>query len=134
MCDTSMIQAKSDSWLVNGTEVEYCLSRLEQPHCKIIYVAHCLTAILICSILKLMAMLYVLFFHDGEVLVKIGDAVASFLEVPDATSIGRCMTTRARIPSRNFCPSCHFSKGSQQGDSFSDDSFQNHDDGTQRPV
>lgn len=66
--------------------VDYCLSKRSVEHCKIEVSEHLLVIVIVFSLLKALSMAYVAFSADQAPILNIGDALASFLEEPDANT------------------------------------------------
>ena len=70
---------------------EYCLSQTVEEHCKVQFSGAIMIVVIVCNFCKMMIMVYVALKKPSEPLVTIGDALASFLDEPDPTTIGMCL-------------------------------------------
>lgn len=88
------IEAIADRWNPHGHPIDYCLSEVVDQHCSfngnlpIIYV------VIVANAIKVLVMLIVAYHLVGNPLITIGDAVESFLDVPDDTTKDACYLTR----------------------------------------
>jgi hypothetical protein len=82
--------AAANSWSVNtSTEypVEYCMAVSLQNKCLIRISTNLLLSVIISNLIKLLSMVAAVCTRSFQPLATIGDAVASFLEAPDAHTI-----------------------------------------------
>ncbi|KAK1999315.1 hypothetical protein LX36DRAFT_680438 [Colletotrichum falcatum] len=77
---------------INGSSVDYCLARPEGPQsCAVVLNGSLLGAIAVLNLVSVSAIGAVYFFSGFEPLVTLGDAVASFLTMPDYNTRGICL-------------------------------------------
>ena len=84
-------------WQVDGHNITYCISELNTQHCALQFSTHILVIVIIFNVLKAGAMIGTLYAHDGDPLVTIGEAIANFLEYPDANTFDMCLMSKADI-------------------------------------
>ena len=93
----SYLMLNPQTWHVHGWEVEYCLSAPVDEHCKVQFNVQIMIAIIVCNLCKLTIMGYVAWKRPQEPLVTLGDAIASFLDQPDLTTKGNCLSDSYRF-------------------------------------
>ncbi|KAL1638769.1 hypothetical protein SLS58_008583 [Diplodia intermedia] len=78
-------------WTVAGFDVEYCLSERVPEECRLNVALPLLLAVVACNLLKLAAVVAAVWAIEGDPLITIGDAVASFVKERDETTLGMCL-------------------------------------------
>jgi hypothetical protein len=96
-CDLQAARRNADSWKVNGYEIEYCLSQLVRPHCKLQFSLAILGVVIAMNFCKCASMFWTVFWQKSPTLTTVGDALASFLDSPDTLTQGRCLTSKVDI-------------------------------------
>lgn len=81
----------------NRTTGAYCLSQLTPEHCVLSYNLGLAVVVMFFTFIKLAIMLYVMLKSSDEPLLTVGDAIASFISDPDATTRGQCLLGPASI-------------------------------------
>jgi hypothetical protein len=89
-CNVVAAAENATRWTVNGMEIDHCISKLEQEHCKLQFSVSIMYAVILMNILKVAVMVAALWLLSDP-LVTVGDGLASFLNTPDATTAGRCL-------------------------------------------
>ena len=101
-CDTgelaSMV-ANGRPWLVTlntGEEVEIsgCKSEIANENCKVQLSLGIMIAVICCNLVKTCAMIMTVVRSREPTLVTLGDAIDSFLRIPDSTTRGICFADR----------------------------------------
>ena len=96
-CDVARAVRNASSWTVYRKPVAYCLS-VETPEvCRFEFSLQLLVVVVTCNLIKALCMALTVWKQKTPTLVTIGDAIASFLDSPDSTTVGRCMTTKADV-------------------------------------
>ena len=96
-CDADSI-AEEATWefcnYVNGDclKIEYCLSQTVEEHCKLQFSGAIMMVVIVCNLCKMIIMGYIAWKRPLEPLVTVGDAIASFLDEPDMTTMGICLS------------------------------------------
>ena len=96
-CDANSI-AEEATWEFCGYEnggclrIEYCLSQTVEEHCKLQFSRAIMMVVIVCNLCKMIIMGYVAWKRPLEPLVTVGDAIASFLDEPDLTTMGSCLS------------------------------------------
>ncbi|KAK0118615.1 hypothetical protein ONS96_011706 [Cadophora gregata f. sp. sojae] len=92
---------KEENWkFVLGEEwpIDYCLA--EPTHltgmCQLQYSLVIMLAVLLANMTKVVCIVYILTTHVDTVLATIGDAISSFLEIPDPVTINRPFLSRGQ--------------------------------------
>lgn len=87
----------ADQWETGGFEVDHCLSEPVESQCHLHFSIILMSVVLVFNIIKVIAIGFVAF-HLGEApLVTAGDALQSFLRVPDRTTEGMCLSSHESV-------------------------------------
>jgi hypothetical protein len=84
-------------WIITGMKIDHCLVRRTEPHCKLQVSFHILVIVMICNSIKIVSMLWALFYQTEVTFVTFGDAISSWLDDPDDATKGRCLAGRREI-------------------------------------
>jgi hypothetical protein len=87
--DARRLSAKQD-WTLNGIKINYCLSQIQEEHCKLQFSIGILVAVLLCNLIKCTTMFWVVWQQRDTTFITFGDAIASWLEESDPASANRC--------------------------------------------
>jgi hypothetical protein len=90
--------------------VDYCLSEVAEPHCKLQFVPAIAVLVTVLNLCKAVLIFYVAFGTTEEPLLTMGDAVASFLEHEDPTTKDMCLLTVHEVKASKH----HFPLGSRE--------------------
>jgi hypothetical protein len=90
------------TWSIEDHLIDYCLSRPHREVCKIKSSLSLMAFVIMCNLVKLVGMLVTLFKHKEDPLVTVGDAVSSFMTVPDDTTINACLISKGDVKSGRF--------------------------------
>ena len=106
-CDPSGVINNPQDWLIGDTEyeflvdspynetrIQYCLSKRVEEHCKLQFSLVVMIVVIICNLMKTICMSTIAWKQDPEPLVTLGDAIASFLDLPDVTTEGNCIAEK----------------------------------------
>ncbi len=86
---------RSSEWVVHDdVAVDYCLSQSVPEHCQFYFNSAIMVAVILSNLIKLICMCIAAAKHGESTLVTLGDAIASFLELPDTTTRGMCLATK----------------------------------------
>ena len=104
-CDRSWINsivANELPWVLplstrEKVEVRGCKSEVIEERCKLQFSLGIMIAVICCNIVKACAMIMTIVRSREPTLVTLGDAIDSFLRVPDPTTIGICFADRGFI-------------------------------------
>ena len=91
------IEITSDSGTTVDGPIEYCLSQRVEEHCQLQFSILIMIIVIVANFLKLLCMLYTVQSHNVPTLVTIGDAISSFLEDPDPTTVGYCTLSKSDV-------------------------------------
>ncbi|KAF9696725.1 hypothetical protein EKO04_005443 [Ascochyta lentis] len=92
-----------ETWTIYGHPVEYCFARIEPERCHLQYNAYIMLAVVVFSIIKVLAIALLVFTHPkGDFLRTIGDAVTSFLKRQDETTKNMCLVSSAQVRKHGF--------------------------------
>ena len=95
-CTASSIAAEPGNWTMNGYQVKNCLARRTAEKCSVQFVVPILIVVIISNTCKAICMVAALSLEERPLLTQ-GDAIDSFLSVPDAYTENRCLWTRGMI-------------------------------------
>lgn len=93
-CDLKKSASTATSWVFEEWNVQFCLSQLEEEHCKLQFSAAIMIFVICCNFTKLICMIWIARKRDAEPLVTLSDAIASFLDEPDPTTRDACLAGR----------------------------------------
>ncbi|KAK5683807.1 hypothetical protein LTS10_003670 [Elasticomyces elasticus] len=79
----NLVDGSDDTTITYDALIKYCLAETFPARCAVHISSRLLIAVIVCNVLKIACMLATLCARGFRPLVNIGDAVASFLEVPD---------------------------------------------------
>ncbi|RAL07797.1 uncharacterized protein BO97DRAFT_446566 [Aspergillus homomorphus CBS 101889] len=80
--------------------VSHCLIKEEEQRCQLFFSPPIAIVVIICNITKVICMLLTARVKRTDLLLRVGDALASFLTRPDPTTLGRCLISRAEVTRR----------------------------------
>lgn len=103
-CNIKSTIANLDGWTIGGFPISYCLSELHESKCEVQFSLAILIIVMICNAIKALCMFLALRSLEDKPLVTIGDAIMSFLETPDKTTVGCCLLSKRdlnRLNKRN---------------------------------
>lgn len=90
-CDTT---ASTANPMLKETDIDFCLSETVEERCQVQFSGAVMMLVIICNLCKMLVMGYISWKRPAEPLVTVGDAVASFLDQPDTTTLGNCLAGR----------------------------------------
>lgn len=94
-CNPDDYLSKADSWSVFDKPIEYCLSEKTNDICSVRFSMTIMVVVVAFNALKVLVMIWVLYRYDAEhILTSVGDAVSSFLQVEDMTTIQMCLANK----------------------------------------
>ena len=83
--------------MVHGQKIDYCMSERTLPKCRLEFSVYILVAVIVCNIIKSVAMFWTLLRQRESTLVTFGDAISSWLDRPDETTIHRCLMSKKAV-------------------------------------
>uniref|UniRef100_A0A8H7N3W2 DUF6536 domain-containing protein n=1 Tax=Bionectria ochroleuca TaxID=29856 RepID=A0A8H7N3W2_BIOOC len=92
-------QLGADPWRVHGIKVNYCLSEKLNSQCQLRVSLNLIYVVIAFNAVKLIIIILIATSHwiNDEPLVTVGDAAASFIESPDPSTKGVCLTSAGYI-------------------------------------
>ena len=87
----------ADQWETGGFQVDHCLSESVDSSCHLHFSLILMAVVLGFNILKVIGIAYVAYGLGEAPLVTAGDAIQSFLRMPDRTSEGMCLSSHASV-------------------------------------
>ncbi|KAL5050120.1 hypothetical protein BDW71DRAFT_195051 [Aspergillus fruticulosus] len=109
--------AEQGNWVVYGTNGNYtvdsCLSAPLPEHCKLQYSLPLTIVVIVVNAIKAIILCYMAIATSETPMLTTGDAVASFLQLPDKKSLGKCLMpgmeiqeipSTSIVPKKRYCP------------------------------
>lgn len=93
-CNINTALANTDSWAIEGASVQYCLSQNVDEKCSLQFSRDIMILVIICNLVKFICMILVVLNSKEPVLITIGDAISSFLDIRDQTTLDMCVATK----------------------------------------
>ena len=101
-CDIKHLLVNPTAWSLNNHSIDYCLAQRTPEDCELDFSFHLILVVIICNLVKLIAVGMAMFSLNPPSLNTIGDAIASFLAVPDPYTENMCLASKADFQH------CHF--------------------------
>ena len=101
-CHIKHLLANPAAWSLNNHSIDYCLAQRTPEDCELDFSFHLILVVIICNLVKLIAVGIAMFSLNPPSLNTIGDAIASFLAVPDPYTENMCLASKADFQH------CHF--------------------------
>ncbi|PPJ57742.1 hypothetical protein CBER1_00020 [Cercospora berteroae] len=101
IADETQRDSYSESWLLSGMYLEYCVAKKEPSHCKLQFSMYILVVIIVCNVINMSVMIWHLWHQRSEVLVTFGDALASWLRDVDNNTTGHCLIDKTSVRDEN---------------------------------
>ena len=93
------------NWTIMGSNVQYCLSEKIESECTIRWSQEIGVIVVALNLFKAILMVCTLLSIEEEPLMAMGDAIASFLQRPDPTTVNMCLASRTDVMAKhNFNP------------------------------
>jgi hypothetical protein len=104
----SSLRTHASSLAPFGNRVIYCMAEKLEESCKLIFNMDLAITVIVLNLVKAILMTFLVFSMKESPIMTIGDAISSFLQVEDETTIGMCLRNRldfehskwARVPVR----------------------------------
>ncbi|MCJ1376967.1 hypothetical protein MMC17_000057 [Xylographa soralifera] len=96
-CDVRTTEADPAHWKIENYPIAYCLSQQVSEICRFEFTMQLLIAVILCNLIKAICMAITVWQQKVPTLVTIGDAISSFLNSPDPTTIKNCMMSKADV-------------------------------------
>ncbi|KAK0511195.1 hypothetical protein JMJ35_006747 [Cladonia borealis] len=94
-CDTKHLLANPAAWSLNNHSIDYCLAQRTPENCELDFSFHLILVFIICNLVKLISVGTAMLSLNPPSLNTIGDAIASFLAVPDPYTQNMCLTSKS---------------------------------------
>ena len=115
-CTLSIATESADTWTVAGHVISYCMVETVVEECRLSFSLVIMLIVITANAIKATIMILTFVKLREPTLVTIGDAIASFLDEPDPTTAGICLSTREDIrkgkwknqPAKQWVPKRHF--------------------------
>lgn len=114
-CLSYLSEVRSDigDWRPFSKQVEYCMSEKVDQHCRLEYSAYLLLLVALIGLVKTAVMVFIIFKIQDTPLLTIGDAVSSFLTVPEPRTKGMCLLDKSL---KHFEPSIRYAERAESGE------------------
>ncbi len=86
-----------DDWRPYGDKVQYCWSENVVENCKLSFNLDFAVIVMLCNLCKVIGMFLTYKTHKQWALITLGDAIESFLDRPDDSTLGLCIYSTDRI-------------------------------------
>lgn len=96
------LEKAADTWAPWCDTVEYCYSKPKEEKCQLTFSPTFMAFVLVSNALKAIVLFYIASRPPDEALFVLGDAIESFLTVPDAFSSGGCLASVDDIRQKNL--------------------------------
>lgn len=93
----STLKENPDSWRPFGVQVKECYSLPTQQRCKLMFSPILCWVVTALNLLKMVLMMLTAMRTDKKPILTVGDAVASFMAVPDYTTVYMCLVSKQDI-------------------------------------
>lgn len=100
------VRRQSDNWRPWGNRVEYCLSQPAPQRCRLNFDVYLAAIILGVNFIKAITLAFIALRPPKEPLFILGDAIQSFLTVPDESSRGNCLASARTVRAGQFTRPC----------------------------
>lgn len=97
LCVTTTPRNNGTDWSVGFKSIDYCISETTTKACRVQFSLYMLVAVIACNAIKTACIFVTMWCrkaHKDESdrpILTVGDAVASYLEIPDELTRGRCL-------------------------------------------
>lgn len=91
--DIEKLRATAAKGFIGSHPVQYCLSKKMEPDCKIQWNTQIAIIVTVLNFIKTAVILYTAFRIKETPLMSIGDAITSFLETTDHTTVNMCLAS-----------------------------------------
>ncbi|KAL2068529.1 hypothetical protein VTL71DRAFT_14866 [Oculimacula yallundae] len=99
-CSPDTLASSASTWEVFDFPISYCLSETVDSVCSVQFSEKIMYVVIAFNVIKVLAMLWILFRYDAEnILISVGDAMASFLKFQDPTTTSMCLADKRHISS-----------------------------------
>ena len=89
--------ASGHPWMVSGDAITGCMGEITKEKCKVQFSLFIMIVVICCNVVKACGMIMTIVRSREPTLVTLGDAIDSFLRIPDPTTIGICYADRRFI-------------------------------------
>ncbi|KAL6360806.1 hypothetical protein LRP88_06514 [Fusarium phalaenopsidis] len=96
------LEKAADTWAPWCDKVEFCYSKPKEEKCQLTFSPTFMAFVLVSNTLKAIVLFYIASRPPDEALFVLGDAIESFMTVPDAFSSGGCLASVDDIRQKNL--------------------------------
>ena len=94
-CDIKHLLKTPAAWFLNNHSIDYCLAQRTPEDCELEFSFHLILVVIICNLVKLIAVGMTMLSLNPPSLNTISDAIVSFLAVPYLTTQNMCLASKA---------------------------------------
>ncbi|KUJ12911.1 uncharacterized protein LY89DRAFT_721741 [Mollisia scopiformis] len=105
VCTTAVAKAAASSptgWIVANHRISYCMVELVEEECQLNFSLSIMLIVIAFNVLKACLMILTALKINEPTLVTIGDAIASFLQEPDPTTEGLCLSNKIDFQNKKW--------------------------------
>ncbi|KAK0333133.1 hypothetical protein LTR91_025708 [Friedmanniomyces endolithicus] len=96
-CDIAGVRRNASDWSMNNAKIDYCLAQTRPSDCKLQFTLYILITVILMNACNSVRVFLTLYWQKDETLVRIGDALSSFLDRPVALTKGRCLMAKVDV-------------------------------------
>jgi hypothetical protein len=97
-CNPAPILADAASWVVFDHPIQYCMTEVTPNICSLQFSFDIMIVVLICNAIKVLCMLFILYFFEAEhLLTAVGDVIASFMQQEDPNTVSMCLADKRHL-------------------------------------
>ena len=93
----SSVTEHAEDWSVEGFHIRYCFCQPVEEQCTLQFSLAIMIVVILCNLVKTVCMVTIAWKKDTEPLMTLGDAIASFVDTPDPTTVGNCVAGKSRF-------------------------------------
>ena len=109
-CSVEKAISRASEWTILDKPIEYCLSERADGQCQLQANIIVMVSVVICAVVKIIAILAAFWTMPKDIIATVGDAVASFLQERDAQSSQCCLLSLKDVHRRRWKPGTAFPK------------------------
>ncbi|RDW85190.1 hypothetical protein BP6252_02780 [Coleophoma cylindrospora] len=102
VCTLSTAQAAASTWTLSGHKISYCLVEKVVEQCELRFSLVIMLIVIAANAVKAIVMILTVWRLREPTLVTVGDAIASFLNYPDPTTQGFCLSSKDDIQKKRW--------------------------------
>ena len=96
-CNVAAAIRRASEWTINREPIEYCLSERADGQCQLQANISIMISVIVCALVKILAILAAFWTMPKEIIATVGDAVASFLRDREPQTSHCCLMSRGDV-------------------------------------